>query len=561
MKKLLSISLCALMLLSIVACSKETGSSGGSKTLKGTGKGYGGDVTVTVTMSGDKIAKVDTVGDKETSGIGSKAIEQLPAKIVAANSANVDVISGATYTSKALIYAVNNALDPVKYPFPPVKKSEGAASLTAAKLYQGFGLASSGRLGPGKDSTETQVYSINDVFAHTLFDENGKILAITVDILEVATPNYDGAEMPHLTGFPGQTYNNDANHDEKVDGTITATPESFQAEVKSWKTKRERADGYKLNSGTWTEEMNKFQEIFVGMTVEEVDQWFAKYTSNLNGRPLKADSDKPEDQAKYKTLTEEEKKMLADVVSSATMSLNDGHGNIIAAIKKSYENRKPVDAKQITSQGTALLSIPRIGPGKDSTETQVYSINKVFANTLFDKDGKIVALNVDIQEIATPNYDGAEMPHLTGFPGQSYNNDANHDEKVDGTITATNDSFQAEVNSWKTKRERGDGYKLNLGTWTEEMDAFEKIFIGKSIVEVQEWFKKYTSDLNGRPLKADSDKPEDQAKYKLLTDSEKTMLTDLVSSATMSLKDGHGDIIGAIVKSFENRIELDITIE
>jgi len=200
-----------------------------------------------------------------------------------------------------------------------------------------------GRLGPGKDDTETPVYSFNDVFAHTLFDQDGKILDLTVDILEVATPNYDGASMPHFTGFPGQSYNNDENHDEVVDGTLTATDDSFLAEVAGWATKRERGDGYVMGTGTWTDQIKKFEEIFVGMTVEEVEAWFTKYTSDLNGRPLKDGSDKPEDKAKYDALSADEKAMLTDVTSTATMSLKDAHGDLVGAIKKAYELREEIN--------------------------------------------------------------------------------------------------------------------------------------------------------------------------------------------------------------------------
>ncbi|MEL7647449.1 MAG: FMN-binding protein [Sedimentibacter sp.] len=550
------------MLLSMAACAKEEAPK--AETLTGVGKGFGGEVTVTVTREGDKITNVVAVGEKETNGIGSKALEELPAKIVAANSTEVDVVAGATYTSNAIIYAVNNALDPVKYPAPTeeAKEDKEPEAQTAAKVFQGFGLASNGRLGPGKDNTETPVYSTNDVFAHTLFDENGKILALYVDILEVATPNYDGEGMPHFSGYPGQGgYNYDENHDEVVDSKTPDTEENFLAEVNSWTTKRERGDGYRLNSGTWTEEMDYFQDLFIGMTVEEVEQWFGKYTSDVNGRPLKADSDKPEDQTKYNALTAEEKTMLADITSAATMSLKDAHGDIVAAIKESYENRIPVESTDIASQGTALVSVPRVGPGKDDKDVQVYSINKVFANSLFDKDGKLVSLNVDILETATPNYDGAEMPHFSGFTGQSYNNDENHDEKIDGTLTVTDEIFQKEVGGWLTKRERGDSYRLNSGTWTEEMDYFEDLFLGMTVEEIKAWNDKYTSDVNGRPLKADSDKPEDQTKYNALTTEEKAMLTDVTASATMSLTDAHGDIIAAIVKSFENKLDLKLTIQ
>ncbi len=76
-----------------------------------TGKGIGGDVPVTVTVKDGKISDV-TVGDNsETQGIGSKAIEQLPAEIVKANGAEgVDAVSGATITSKAIFSAVDECL-------------------------------------------------------------------------------------------------------------------------------------------------------------------------------------------------------------------------------------------------------------------------------------------------------------------------------------------------------------------------------------------------------------------------------------------------------------------
>ena len=76
------------------------------------GKGIGGKVSVTVEVRGGKIASV-TVGDNsETQGIGSKAIEQLPSAIVAANGTEgVDAVSGATVTSKAIFTAVEDCLE------------------------------------------------------------------------------------------------------------------------------------------------------------------------------------------------------------------------------------------------------------------------------------------------------------------------------------------------------------------------------------------------------------------------------------------------------------------
>ena len=66
---------------------------------------------MTVTVEGGKITAVEVGENSETQGIGSKAIEQLPDAIVAANGTDgVDAIAGATVTSKAIFSAVNDAL-------------------------------------------------------------------------------------------------------------------------------------------------------------------------------------------------------------------------------------------------------------------------------------------------------------------------------------------------------------------------------------------------------------------------------------------------------------------
>ena len=78
---------------------------------EGTGKGMGGDVPVAVTVEGGKIASVEVGDNSETQGIGTKAIEQLPSKIVENNGlTGVDAVSGATITSNAIFAAVTDCL-------------------------------------------------------------------------------------------------------------------------------------------------------------------------------------------------------------------------------------------------------------------------------------------------------------------------------------------------------------------------------------------------------------------------------------------------------------------
>ena len=552
MRKILSLVLCVMLLLPAFAMAEE---------LIGQAKGFGGIVTVTVTREGNDITNVVVDAPNETPAIAKAAIETIPAKIVEADTADVDVVAGATRTSNGIINAVKNALDPVNFPFEEeVKKEEAPVVAQASSAYIGLGVHNMGRLGPGSDDQGVGVYSFNEVVAAVVFDAEGRILLAKVDQLEIATPNYDGSTMPHLTGFPGQSYNNDADHDAVVDGVIDVTTDSFMAEVESWQTKRERGEGYVMGTGVWAQQMDTFEKVFVGKTIEEVEAWFAAYCSDRNGRPLKAGSTNAQDAAKYDALSAEDQAMLADVTSSATMSLNDGHGNILGALKKAYENRVALNIESASSIGLGVHNMGRLGPGSDDQGVGVYSFNNVYAAVLFDAEGKVAASYVDQLEVATPNYDGSTMPHLTGFPGQKYNNDADHDAVVDSVIEVTTDSFMAEIDAWQTKRERGEGYVMGTSVWAQQMDKFQTIFEGKTVEEIKAWFAAYCSDRNGRPLKAGSSNAQDAAKYDALSAEDQAMLVDVTSSATMSLNDGHGNILGALEKAYENRVEIELTI-
>lgn len=125
MKKFLALLLCVLMAVSLFGCAAPAADQPEESpeatdaieegiytpgTYSATTKGFGGDVTVTVIVDANSITDVTAVGDSETAGIGSNAIEQLPAKILEAQSADVDVVAGCTMSSNAVIDAANAAL-------------------------------------------------------------------------------------------------------------------------------------------------------------------------------------------------------------------------------------------------------------------------------------------------------------------------------------------------------------------------------------------------------------------------------------------------------------------
>lgn len=68
--------------------------------------GQNGPVPVTVTFSQDRIESVVVGENKETIGIGQTAVKNLPDRIVAAQSLGVDMVSGATVSSVAIMSAV-----------------------------------------------------------------------------------------------------------------------------------------------------------------------------------------------------------------------------------------------------------------------------------------------------------------------------------------------------------------------------------------------------------------------------------------------------------------------
>lgn len=211
------------------------------------------------------------------------------------------------------------------------------------KVYQGLGHSVAFRNGPGKDSKDVQVYSFNIVMAQATFDAEGRILSAYLDGYEVSTPNYDGESMPHFSGWPGKEGYNVTDHKTgEVSGVSTNTPESIAAEVNAWKTKRERGDSYHMNpANEWYKQMDFYQNFFVGKTVAELKEWYAKNTTAA-GRPIKANTTKQDELDKLAKLTAEEKAVLADVVAGATMSMSDGHGDFLGALENAYNNRVEV---------------------------------------------------------------------------------------------------------------------------------------------------------------------------------------------------------------------------
>ncbi len=561
----------------LVAGLATMGQAADGTVVTGEADGFGGKITAEVTLDeNNQIVDLTLTGADETPEIGGAALETLKEAILANGSVDgVDAVSGASVTSAGVFDAVNNAINgggeaasdeteageteaaETEAGETDAAKEEGAANDVAGPSH-GLAFSSSGRVGPGADDTGVGIYSLNEIIAYVVFDADGRIMDLEVDQLEVGTANYSGEHMPNLTGLPGQSYSTDADHDGKADGEVEQTDDNYVAEVASWITKRQRGDTYQLNSATWTEEMDQFEETFKGMTIDELKDWYATYCSDVNGRPLHGTSEDEKDIAKYDALTDDQKAEM-DAISTATMSLNDAHGNIIGAIEKAYENRQALEgATEIAKIGLAIENEGAPGHGADDQGVSTYTFDTLATGTCFDSEGKIVGVYSDIMEVSSPNTSNEFVPKFTGFPGQSFNTDEDFDGKIDTAAEQTDDTFLEQVASWTTKRERGDTYQMPSGTWADEMDIFQNRFRGMTTDELNEWYATYCSETSGKILFAETGVEEDDAKFAAFTDDQKAEL-DAVTGASMSLGNQESGILSSILKSWDNAKDTSIT--
>ncbi len=136
-----SIALAAAAVCASVASAAPTFTAGAYQSKA---PGIHGDVAVETVFSKDRIEAVKVTEQKETVGIGTKAVEVLPGRIVEAQSPNVDGVSGATITSKAIKDAVADCVkqagaDPAALVPLAVKKANRAETLNTDVVVVGGG--------------------------------------------------------------------------------------------------------------------------------------------------------------------------------------------------------------------------------------------------------------------------------------------------------------------------------------------------------------------------------------------------------------------------------------
>ena len=215
----------------------------------------------------------------------------------------------------------------------------------------------------------------NTAFAFVQFDADSKITDCYVDVLEIGDPTVSMASCPRYA-VVGQTmdwYDFDAKEIKQVEVTADMANEL----VSTWRTKRQRGNEYGMGgAGEWYQQMDAYQEFFKGKTVEELRAWEATGL-NESGKPV-------------------------DAISGATMSVNDAHSNILAAIYKAWDNR--TEYIPCAKEGYGFTYTFRLNGSGSSF------YNVAFSRVKLDEEGKIVDNYEDVLEICDPTVSMASCP-------------------------------------------------------------------------------------------------------------------------------------------------------
>ena len=115
MKRKTALTLTLIMALFLSACGGKStptpapGELYAPGTYTGEGQGYGGTVTVKLTVDANAITDVKITGDKETPTVGGAALEELAGQVKTKGS-DIDGVSGATLTSNGVKEAAAAAI-------------------------------------------------------------------------------------------------------------------------------------------------------------------------------------------------------------------------------------------------------------------------------------------------------------------------------------------------------------------------------------------------------------------------------------------------------------------
>ena len=169
-------------------------------------KGFAGDVTVTITIGeGDVITDVVIEGANETPALGGAAMEKLAAKIKDTQSVDVDAMSGATFTSNAVIQAAQDCMTQAE----AAAGNGGAAEGGASSVYK-VGTYTASVKGFAGDVTVTITIGEGDVITDVVIEGANETPALGGVAMEKLAAKIKDTQSADLDAMSGATFTSNA---------------------------------------------------------------------------------------------------------------------------------------------------------------------------------------------------------------------------------------------------------------------------------------------------------------------------------------------------------------
>ena len=243
MKKALSLLLSLMLVLGCMSVAlAEAAYTPGTYTAQQ--QGFGGMITVTVEVDDSSILSVAAEGNDETAGVGSVAVETLPAAIMEAQSADIDGVTGATMSSQAILGAAAAALAQARG-----EAAEATAAAFTPGTYTAREYGSNDYLNVEVTFDADRIVSVEvPQHSETQFMGTRAIELISQDIVDYQTLNVDSVSGATLTSAALKSAVADCVRQAGADPAALQAPVPPKGEKKDEVTVRE-ADVIVVGSG------------------------------------------------------------------------------------------------------------------------------------------------------------------------------------------------------------------------------------------------------------------------------------------------------------------------